>query len=278
VFSGWFFDNETFGREVFLDSTPIVSSITIYAKWKSEIQDIPASPVSPSENITIKIPEVTVTYPIMFKSGRAVAYLNEDGSVTAGLNHTGSVNSETTIAALKEAIRMARANGKQSVKIIIPKEAIGFSERTADKIRKEAKGFKVEFEIEFTEDLTGTLELTENVGQVLTDIKIARVHRDYDNISSKLTVTPQTETPIIQYLIFEAAQIGDYGETIQFTADLDNLLIDLPEWQPIENNQRDIEKLQLIPITIADGVMSFSTDSGWFILALDGTVIENVNL
>jgi hypothetical protein len=307
VFSGWFFDNETFGREVFLDSTPIVSSITIYAKWEAEVQNIPVSPAPPSENITIQIPEVTVTYPVMFKSGRAVAYLNEDGSVTAGLNHTGSVNSEATIAALKEAIRMARANGKNSVKIIIPKEAIGFSERTADKIRKEARGFKVEFEIEFTEDLTGTLELTENVGQVLTDAEIALVRRDLIDINLDLDSDfdldidiPHNDypvTPIGEFIIIETAQSGGFLENVRYDLDMNvdlEKLFNKPDkkegWQKDESGEwyyegavpfitrnNDTAEVSLIPITIADGVISFSTDSGWFAIAVDGTVIENVN-
>jgi hypothetical protein len=64
-------------------------------------------------------------------------------TITAGLNESGSVNSETAVKAMKESVRIAKANGENSVYFEIPEGAVGLSSSTVKKLVDASGGLDI---------------------------------------------------------------------------------------------------------------------------------------
>jgi hypothetical protein len=220
TFRGWS-TNETTYTPYDFSSTDVASTTTLYAFWNSDTNNTPPPSYpsyTPSYTSPIIIPalryEVGYTKSFTTKTGiTATVTLTETGIiVTAGMNESGSVNSECTRAAVAEAAKIARTNGLESIRLIVPEGATGLSKSTVQKLVKAVNGKEI---ILKTENLT--LPINEKTGQILTGLKF-----DSENIKTAQNyITKRWNTDILGS--FETAQRGGWGGTATLTIGLDKL-------------------------------------------------------
>jgi hypothetical protein len=67
--------------------------------------------------------------------------------IEAGINESGSVNSQATAAAVSEAVKIAKENGESTVKIELPEGTVGLSKSTVQKLLEAAGDVGVILEI-----------------------------------------------------------------------------------------------------------------------------------
>jgi hypothetical protein len=141
--------------------------------------------------------------------------------VEAGLNKSGSVNSEATAAAVKKAAEIAYANGYKSITIKIPEGATGLSKSTVQKLAQAANGLELVLALTSTIDgeEVGSISLTINAqtGQILIGLKF-----DTKNIQNVQNyIANKWETDILS--AFETAQKGGFGSTATLSVSMDKL-------------------------------------------------------
>jgi hypothetical protein len=145
----------------------------------------------------------------------------EGVKVEAGVNESGSINSQATAAAVSEAAQIARKNGETSVTIQIPEGATGLSKSTVQKLVEAASGMNITLELTAIVDgeVVGgvTLPLTAKTGQILTglyfDTKRTEQIENY--------VTNKWDTDVLGS--FETAQKGGWGTTATLSISLEKL-------------------------------------------------------
>jgi hypothetical protein len=151
----------------------------------------------------------------------------DDGvKVEAGVNESGSINSQATAAAVREAAGIARENGETSVTVQIPEGATGLSKSTVEKLIEAADGLAITLELTAVVDgeVVGgvTIPLTSEDGQPLPSRQILTgLHFDTkrtEKIERYVAYTWDTEV----LGSFETAQKGGWGgdETSRVTATL----------------------------------------------------------
>jgi uncharacterized repeat protein (TIGR02543 family) len=244
-FAGWY-DVDT--KVTALDT--ITGNITLEAKWTDTppADNIDSSEdFEPAEPENSEIPEIPVvsaeTYPLVHNPLFALApTLNPDGSlsvtsnsgivatiypnlqgtsVRAGVNLTGSVNSQSTAAAVAEAVKLARFNLETSVSIVIPDGTLGFSFHTAKKLFAAAGGLELIIECPTLENGNEigkiTMTIGEETGQILTGLSFdtERIKKCDDYVTRLLGAE------VIGG--FETAQKGGFGDTATITVNLINL-------------------------------------------------------
>jgi uncharacterized repeat protein (TIGR02543 family) len=151
----------------------------------------------------------------------ATIYPNLQGaSVRAGVNLTGSVNSQSTAAAVSEAVKLARARSARSVTLQIPDGTLGFSVHTAKKLFAAAGGLELIIECPTLENGNEigkiSMTITEETGQILTGLSFGteRIEKCDDY------VTRLFGAEVIGG--FETAQKGGFGDTATITVNLSN--------------------------------------------------------
>jgi pectin methylesterase-like acyl-CoA thioesterase len=157
------------------------------------------------------------------KSGvtSTVTVTEEGVTVEAGLNESGSVNSESTAAAVKKAAEIAKANGETSVTVQIPEGATGLSKSTVKKLLTAADGMKITLAL--TSSIDGekvgsiSLPINEKTGQILTGLYFDTKRID----SAEDYIKKHWETDILGS--FETAQKGGWGDNATLTVELDRL-------------------------------------------------------
>jgi hypothetical protein len=145
----------------------------------------------------------------------------EGVKVEAGVNESGSINSQATAAAVSEAAQIAKENGETSVTIQIPEGATGLSKNTVQKLVEAADGLDITLELTAIVDgeVVGgvTLPLTSETGQILTglhfDTKRTEQIENY--------VTNKWDTDVLGS--FETAQKGGWGATATLSIGLEKL-------------------------------------------------------
>jgi hypothetical protein len=223
------------------DNTPIDLSTVKYIKtYKTEadyLRDYPPTPAPEPEPEPTPTPSYTPSYspppPQTYEPGDTVRYrsasgaiatvsVTEDGViVTAGVNRTGSVNSEATAAAVKKAAEIAYANGYKSITIAIPNGATGISKSTIQKLVKAANGLKLVLALTSMIDgeEVGSIELPINskTGQILTELyfETESINFAQDYIANKW------KTDILGS--YETAQKGGWGDIATLTVSMDKL-------------------------------------------------------
>jgi pectin methylesterase-like acyl-CoA thioesterase len=172
----------------------------------------PGAPLTPGE-----------TEEFTSKSGvTSTVTVTEDGvTVEAGLNKSGSVNSEATAAAVKRAAEIAKANGETSITIAIPEGATGLSKATIQKLVKAANGVKIVLALTSIKDgeEVGSISIPINskTGQILTGL-----HFETENIKSAQDyIEKKWKTEVLGS--FETAQKGGWGAVATLRVDLENL-------------------------------------------------------
>jgi hypothetical protein len=157
------------------------------------------------------------------KSGvKATVTVTENGVfVTAGLNKSGSVNSETTAAAVAEAARIAEANGFESITVIVPENGTGLSKSTVQKLVSAADGFEIVLVLTSMEDgeEVGNIRFSINskTEQILTGLyfETSRIKTVQNYIAKKW------KTDILGS--FETAKKGGFGSTATLSVSMDKL-------------------------------------------------------
>ncbi|MDR0991765.1 MAG: leucine-rich repeat protein [Ruminococcus sp.] len=167
--------------------------------------------------------EVGYTKSFTAKSGiTATVTVTETGIiVTAGLNRTGSVNSESTTAAVIEAAKIARVNNETSFTVALPNGATGLSKSTVQKLVSAADG--LEIVLALTSNIDGeevgsiSLPINAQTGQILTGLHF-ETNRIY---SVQNYIAERWETDILS--AFETAQKGGWGGTATLSVSMDKL-------------------------------------------------------
>jgi hypothetical protein len=157
------------------------------------------------------------------KSGiTAKVTVTETGvEVEAGLNKSGSVNSEATAAAVSKAAEIARLSGEKTVTIDLPEGTIGLSKSTVQKLIDAAGDTEVVVNITTVIDgeTVGSISvpLTSETGQILTGLSFESesINSAQDYIKNKW------ETDILGS--FETAQKGGWGDTATLSVSMDKL-------------------------------------------------------
>jgi hypothetical protein len=222
------------------DNTEIDLTVIKYIKtYRSEadyLRDYPPAPEPTPEPEPEPTPEPSYSSPppvYTYKPGDTVRYssasgavatvtVTEDGIVvTAGVNRTGSVNSEATAAAVSKAAEIARLNGETQITIAIPDGATGISKSTIQKLVKAAGGMKLVLALTSVTDgeEVGSIELPINskTGQILTGL-----HFETENIQSAQDyIAKKWDTDILGS--FETAGKGGWGDTATLTVSMDKL-------------------------------------------------------
>jgi hypothetical protein len=141
--------------------------------------------------------------------------------VQAGVNESGSINSQATAAAVAEAAKIAAENGETSVAIQIPEGAVGLSKSTVQKLVDAAGGMEITLELTAMVDgeVVGgvTLPITDETGQILTGLDFDTTRID----TAKDFITNKWNTDILGS--FETAQKGGWGGTATLSVGLDIL-------------------------------------------------------
>jgi hypothetical protein len=146
---------------------------------------------------------------------------DEGVKVEAGVNESGSINSQATAAAVSEAAQIAKENGETSVTIQIPEGATGLSKNTVQKLVEAADGLEITLELTAVVDgeVVGgvTLPLTSETGQILTGL-----HFDTNRTAQiENYVTNKWDTDVLGS--FETAQKGGWGATATLSIGLEKL-------------------------------------------------------
>jgi outer membrane biosynthesis protein TonB len=135
---------------------------------------------------------------------------DEGVKVEAGLNKSGSVNSQATAAAVAEAAAIAQANGETAVKIELPEGTKGISKQTVEKLLNAAGDTAVVLDLPtvINGETVGSVSvpLTSDSGQILTGMT-------FDTSRTKSVeeyITKKWDTTILGS--FETAQKGGWGE------------------------------------------------------------------
>jgi hypothetical protein len=146
---------------------------------------------------------------------------DEGVKIEAGVNESGSVNSQSTAAAVSEAAKIAKENGETTVKIVLPEGTIGLSKSTAQKLMNAAGDVGIELEFPTTVDgeAVGSVSVpfTNETGQILTKMTFdtTRTEQIENYITSKWDTEVQGS--------FETAQKGGWGSTVTITIGLEQL-------------------------------------------------------
>jgi hypothetical protein len=145
----------------------------------------------------------------------------EGVKVEAGVNESGSVNSQATAAAVSEAAQIAKENGETSVEIDLPIGTVGLSKSTVQKLLDAAGDTEVVINVPTVVDgeTVGSISvpLTEESGQILTGI----------NFNTKNIQTVQNyiarkwKSDILGS--FETAQKGGWGDFATLSISIDKL-------------------------------------------------------
>jgi hypothetical protein len=147
--------------------------------------------------------------------------------VEAGLNESGSVNSESAAAAAAHAAQLlklaqlARENGESEIVVRVPEGAAGLSETAVKKIVEAADGIEIVLELVTVVDgeVVGgvKLPLTEESGQILTGFSFGTDRTEQlENF-----VAANFDTEVLGS--FETAQKGGWGGEAEIAIELENL-------------------------------------------------------
>jgi hypothetical protein len=106
----------------------------------------------------------------IFDAG-VTATVNEDGSVTAGVNFMGTVDSGSTVSAVKAAAERADIVGMSVIIVYVPKGTVGISTSAVRKICIAANGKSVKlcFLISDNVEDRKVFDITEDYGQIIAD-------------------------------------------------------------------------------------------------------------
>jgi hypothetical protein len=141
--------------------------------------------------------------------------------VEAGVNQSGSINSQATAAAVAEAVKIAEANGETSVTVQIPEGTSGISAVTVQKLVEAAGGLDITLELTSVVDgetVGGvTLPLSSATGQILTGLAFGTKR----TAQTEAYVTENFNAKVLGS--FETAQKGGWGATATLTVGLDKL-------------------------------------------------------
>ncbi|MDR0946901.1 MAG: hypothetical protein LBM87_04020 [Ruminococcus sp.] len=146
---------------------------------------------------------------------------DEGVKIEAGLNEKGSVNSQSTAAAVAEAAAIAQANGETSVEFELPEGTKGISASAVQKLVDAAGDTEVVVNIPTVVDgeAVGSVSvpLTSDSGQILTgmtfDTKRTEQVENY--------VANKWDTEVLGS--FETAQKGGWGATATLSIGLEKL-------------------------------------------------------
>jgi hypothetical protein len=231
----------------------------------------PPAPPTPTPNDPEPNPYVTPSMDVMEtengteystpSGAKSTVTESEEGEVKveAGVNESGSVNSQSTAAAISEAAQIARKNGESSVKIQIPEGAVGLSKSTVQKFVDAAKGMEITLELKAMLDgeIVGgvTLPLTSETGQILTGLEFGtnrtQTAADY--------VTKHWDTDILGS--FETVQKGGWGTTATLSVGLDKLGFSADDGTKLYALIYDSKtgKWYEVPAEVIDGNVIFDT-------------------
>jgi hypothetical protein len=195
------------------------------------------------------------------KSGiTSTVTVSEDGvTVEAGLNKSGSLNSEATSAAVKKAAEIAKENGESSVTIDLPVGTTGLSKSTVKKLIEAAGDMAVQVNVPtvFDGEAVGSISvpLTETTGQILTGMtfKTDRTQQ-FENY-----VTNKWSTAVLGS--FETAQKGGWGGTATLSVSMDKLGFSADDGTKLYAIIYDSKtgKLYQVPAVIDGGNVVFET-------------------
>jgi hypothetical protein len=140
---------------------------------------------------------------------------DEGVKVEAGINESGSVNSQATAAAVSEAAAIAQANGETAVKIELPESTKGISASTVKKLVEAAGDTEVVVNIPtvVNGETVGSVSvpLSGKSGQILTGMAFNTSRTE----SAENYITKKWDTVVLGS--FETAQKGGWGETATLT-------------------------------------------------------------
>jgi hypothetical protein len=158
--------------------------------------------------------DIGYTTPFISKSGiTASVTVTEAGIIVeAGINDTGSVNSESTVAATREAARIAKINNDTSITVTLPEGTIGLSAATVQKLVRASGGLDLVISFDSI-----TLPLTSETGQILTELyfETERIYIVQNYIAERWN------TDILG--AFETAQKGGWSDTATISVSMDKL-------------------------------------------------------
>jgi hypothetical protein len=195
------------------------------------------------------------------KSGiNATAVLTEKGVVvTAGLNKSGSVNSEATAAAVAEAAKIARANGEERFTIAIPAGATGLSAATIEKLVKAADG--LEIVLSLTSNIDGeevgsiSLPINAKTGQILTGLyfETERIYSIQNYIAGRYNADILGS--------FETAQKGGWGAVATLSVSTHKLGFTADDGEKLYAIIYDTKtgKMYQVPAAVEDGNVIIKT-------------------
>jgi uncharacterized repeat protein (TIGR02543 family) len=220
TFDGWY-DGSTKITSI----SGLSGEVTLTAKWTENPNQ--KEPERPKDNSSYNSypPAYTPGNTNEFKSKTGITStvtVTEEGvAVEAGINKTGSVNSEATAAAVKKAAQIAKANGETSITIQIPETATGLSASTVQKLLKAAAGTEIVLSLTSITDggKAGsiTLPINSKTGQILTGLyfETKRIYTVQNYIKKNW------DTSILG--AFETAQKGGWGAEATLSISLEKL-------------------------------------------------------
>jgi hypothetical protein len=228
------------------------------------------TPVLPTEIVYQPIPPINPPAPT-YKSGDTLDFTSNSGVtstvtvtdngviIEAGINESGSVNSEATAAAVKKAAEIAKANGDTGVTIQIPEGATGLSAATVQKLVNAADGLEIVLVLTSIQDgeEVGSISLPINnkTGQILTGFKF-----DTKNIQSVQNyISRKWNTDILGS--FETAQKGGWGgiATLSISADILGFSVDKGTNLYALIYDTKTGKIYQVPATIEEGNVVIKT-------------------
>jgi pectin methylesterase-like acyl-CoA thioesterase len=194
-----------------------------------------------------------------------------DGSVTAGLNKNGFVDSRATVAAMNDAFVYALINENDTIALSIPKGAKGMSASCARKVKAAAGGCEVDVTMFLTngEQNVGKVKftLTKEMKDYLPGVKINTLSTM--NRFDKITETMSYNWRGLGY--FKTSQKGGFGKNAEISINAEALGI-VPEEEAqycamIYDASTGAEKLFIAEATPLEGEFVFTTSrSGEFMI------------